>query len=95
MCDVACNTSQCAWDGMDCHETNTSAYVHGTLIIHIAVTNTDFKERRNGFLIGLGRMLHGVVKVARDNKLNEMIYTKDLDPFKEHNQRSSRSSQSG
>ena len=72
-CDQGCNSMACGYDGFDC-EQGPPEYATGYLVVVVMVPPEVFANNTVGFLRDLGRLLHVVVTVAKDQNGNDMIY---------------------
>ena len=72
-CDQGCNSMACGWDGFDC-EAGPPQYAGGYLVVVVMTPPEVFANNTAAFLRELGKMLHVVVAIAKDQKGNDMIY---------------------
>ena len=87
ICDEGCNAAGCLWDSLDC--VSEHSFVHGRIVIAVAVRPDKFIELRMAFLRQIGYLLHAVVVVEHDSSGREMIEMWEIPDVSLHRDRRS------
>ena len=72
-CDPGCNTRECGWDGLDCDDEEEDL-ADGVLVIIVLIVPEKFIPQIPDFLRDLGRLLHTVALIKKDDDGKDEVY---------------------